>query len=181
MIAARIKPRAIGGPGDALEIAAADAARIGGVKPLQRARVVNLDRRRVVEAHGELAALRVNRDAEGRLSTLRGRLRFEAAICAIAADLAVIGCGVKPVRAVERRAIAVLAAIVLVLGEKPPARRLPQPRAFAAAKRRCEARAIGREGEMEDDIAEAAEARDEPPRGGFEDVDAERSCVHCST
>jgi hypothetical protein len=113
---AREKPRTIGRPGHAAKIATADAARIGGVKPLQRVCVVNLDRRCVVETDGDLVAFGMNGDAEGFFSALCCRLRFETAIRVIAANLPIIGHGIEPIRAIEGCAIAAFAAIVFVPG-----------------------------------------------------------------
>ena len=76
-------------------------AGIGGVKALQRARVINLDRCRIVEADGELGALGVHCDAERLLAALRGCHRFEPPIRAITAGPPVIGHGIEPVRAIE--------------------------------------------------------------------------------
>jgi hypothetical protein len=180
-LAAREKPCAIGRPSDFL-LAPGDAARIGGVKPFQGARVVNLDGRGVIKADGELHAIRVRRNAEGLLAAFCSGLLIEAPIRVIAADLTVIGYGVEPVRAIESCAIAALAAIVFVLGEKPPASCLPKPHTFTARERSSKAATAGGESEMVDHRAKAGEPRDEAPRGGFENVSivvfAPAACRH---
>ncbi len=108
--------------------------------------------------------------AERPRPALRPALGFEPAARAIAADRPVIGHGIERAVHAERRAIAALAAIILVFGDLAPAPRLPQPHAFAAAKGRGQPLPIGREGEMGDQIVEAAETGNEPTRGCFEDV-----------
>ena len=70
-----------------MESAFANAAGIGRVKTRKRARIVNLNRRTIVKADGELCLFGMHRDAERLLAALRGGLRFEMPIGAIAADL----------------------------------------------------------------------------------------------
>ena len=94
------------------------------------------------------------RSPDGSTATLYGRFaaagrdlfhQFEAAV--IGAQKAVISyCEQPPVRR-ERRAIAVV-AVVLVLGDHPPGCDLDHPEAFAAPERRREMAADGREGEV---------------------------------
>ena len=157
IFATRIKPRAVGGPGDGTEAAIVHACRIGSEEELKVLGAVDLDGGRVFVPYRYPVAVRIDRHAERFFTAKRCPLPFKLEARPVAPQQAIIGDRIKPARCIERGTVAVLPTIIPVVPDKAPAGRFPDPQAFAIVKRvkRCrKVSAVGRPGEMQDHIVE---------------------------
>ena len=159
---ARIKPRAIGGPGDGIEVAIVHVCRIGSEQALQVFGAIDFDGRRIIERDRYPVAVRMDRNAVRFFAAKRCRLPFKLKVRpSVAPQQAIIGHRIKSVRCIERSAVAVLPAIIPVVPDEAPAGRFPNPQAFATVKRCRKISAVGRPREMLNIIVELTEMADE--------------------
>ena len=158
---ARIKPRAVGGPGDGTEVAIVHVCRIGREQALQVLGTVDFDGCRVVKSDRYAVAVRMDGNAERFFTAKRCPLPFKLEVRPVAPQQAIKRHRIKSVRCIKRGVVAVLPAVSPVVTDKAPAGRLPDPQAFANGKRCRKISAVGRPGEMQDHIIELAETADQ--------------------
>ena len=162
ILSARIKPRAVGGPGDATEVAIVHVCRIGGEQALQVLGAIDFDGCRVIKPDCYPVAVRMDGNAVRFFIAKRSPLPFKLEVRpSVAPQQAIIGHRIKPARCIERGAVAVLPAVIPVLPDEAPAGRFPNPQALATGKRCRKISAVGRPGEMVNHIVELAETADE--------------------